>query len=53
MIKGAFNSKTAEAFSPKEGNLNMNKHYMYNGPLSFIAVMILSTGCSAAQLKNR
>ncbi|MEB0865915.1 Uncharacterised protein [Citrobacter youngae] len=56
MIKGAFNSKTAEAFSPKEGNLNMNKHYMYKGPLSFIAVMILSTvlfGCTVKKPLER
>lgn len=58
MIKRLFSSETADELAPKEGNLNMinNKYYMCNGPLSFIAVMILSTvlfGCTVKKPSER
>lgn len=57
VIKGLFSSETADEFAPKdkEGNLNM-KNIMYNGNLSFVAVMVLSTvlfGCTVKKPLKR
>lgn len=50
--KGLFSSETADEIAPKEGNLNMNKYYVYNGFLSFLAVMLLSTVVSGCTVKT-